>query len=368
MPKPQRAPPDDTVAEQRQASNIALVVDVAPSTTRNRRRSQSPPSPQSLVDHAEQRHRAADGSATRRIRHSVPGSANDDVDAPNLELSKMYSIHSAIKPLSRKVLSDPKIFILLPFPSPLRVLTKRFTLSTEGTLPRFRYMGRSNFESLLKEVEKPAFLTGSSTLYLYGPSGTGKSHLLAALVYYLVGKGERVVFIPDCRTLLNDLEDEIRKALLFAFHNDPDRCGEISRARDMEDLVKFVRKQPEHSMYIVVDQRNSLDLDGPNDLNDDAKKAAMAAINKLRASQMYILSASASQQSDRNSEQKQSGIKVFHFRAGLNEVCPHLFNYFVSCFHRRRLGFGSSTISPHCQRFPPQTAGSSRTLLGAFPS
>jgi len=53
-------------------------------------------------------------------------------------------------------------------------------------------MGRSSFQRLLKEVEDPSFLSGLSTLYVYGPSGTGKSHLLAVLVYYLVWKGERV--------------------------------------------------------------------------------------------------------------------------------------------------------------------------------
>jgi len=299
----------------------------------------------------------------------VPGSADDEVDAANVALAKkISSIHAAIKPLGREVLSDPTTFTPLAFPSPLRVLTERFTVSNEGTLEYFQYMGRSNFEDLWKEIEERTFIAGSSTLYLYGPSGTGKSHLLAALVYYLVGQGERVFFIPDCRSLVNGAERPIRKALLFAFHNDPSRCSKIHRAPEVRDLVQFVKSQPDYSMYIVVDQLNSLNLDGPNDLRSRRKIETLEIIDSLRSLQRYIFSASANQQSDRDSDRRQSEIKTFYLRAGLNELCPHLFNYFISYPHRTRPAFGSRTISPHCQCFLPQTAGSSKTLLGTSPS
>jgi hypothetical protein len=228
-------------------------------------------------------------------------------------------------------------------------------------------MGRASFQHLLTAVKDPGFLDGSSTLYLYGPSGTGKSHLLAALVFYLVRNGERVLFIPDCRSLLTHLLDQIKQALLFAFHDDLDLCDEINRACHIDDIVLLVSAQHSHTFYIVVDQRNALDSAGPGDMKKHAKEAALDTIDKLRASQRYIFSASANQQSDRDSERRQSEIKTILFRAGLNHLRPYLFVYFVSCSPRRSLSVGSTTINTLYPFFLPKTASSSKTLLVTSP-
>ena len=243
----------------------------------------------------------------------------------------MTLIHHAIQSIRPETdLSDPNTFITLPFPSPLRTPAERFAIQRD-TVKRFQYMGRSHFQDLLTAVADPRFLDGSSTLYLYGPSGTGKSHLLAALVFHLIREGERVVFIPDCGDLLTNLRIVIREALLFAFHDNPYLCDEINRTNDIDDLVRFVEQRAHHTLYIIVDQRNALDPNGLLDLQGDDKIAAFRTIDKLRAFQRYIFSASANEQSDREHRDKQTEINTLEYRAGLNEVCPHLLNYLVSC-------------------------------------
>ena len=246
---------------------------------------------------------------------------------------QMSLIHHAIQSLRPETdLSDPNTFITLPFPSPLRTPTERFAIHPRGdTVKRFQYMGRSLFQDLLTAVADPSFLDGSTTLYLCGPSGTGKSHLLAALVCHLVREGERVVFIPDCSALLTDLRGVIRKALLFAFHDNPYLRDEINLANDMDDLVRIVEQRAHHTLYIIVDQRNALDPAGSMDLQDVDKTAAFRTIDSLRAFQRYIFSASANEQSDREHRDKQTEIKALEYRAGLNKVWPHLFNYLISC-------------------------------------
>jgi hypothetical protein len=121
-----------------------------------------------------------------------------------------------------------------------------------------------------------------------------------------------------------------RKALLFAFHDEPLSCDRILHADGMDDLLRFVEKQPDCSLYVVVDQRNALDLDGEADKDRKTKAAAWGNINRLRAFQRYIFSASANEKSALETELKQTDVRTIFFRAGLDEVCPHLFNYLVS--------------------------------------
>lgn len=169
-------------------------------------------------------------------------------------------------------------------------------------------MGRSLFRHLLTAIANPRFLDGSETVYLYGPTGTGKSHLLAALVCRLIRNGERVVFIPDCLELLRDPPAVIRKALLFAFYDEPDLCDEIGRSVDMADLINFTRRRAENTIYFVVDQRDALDSGRLTVSKAVVKTEAFEAINSLRAFQKYIFSASSNELSDRDCNERQSGI------------------------------------------------------------
>jgi hypothetical protein len=282
-------------------------------------------------------------------------------------MEQISLIHKAIRSLSIETeLSDPCNFTWLPFPAPLRLPEERFARSDKGFVRGFRYMGRSFFQDLLKEISDPNFLNGSIPLYLYGPYGTGKSHLIAALVCYLIWMENRVVFIPHCGDLLENPEAAIRTALLFAFHNDPYMYDKINHAGDMDGLVRLVEKQPNHTLYVVVDQRNALDLDGQEDRKRHSKMFAMDSIDKLRYSQRSIFTVSANQQSDREMERKGARIKTVNFRAGLNEVCHRLFGYFISCFPRTRLGLGSPNMPTHYPDFPTRTVCLSNKSLGTF--
>lgn len=79
---------------------------------------------------------------------------------------------------------------------------------------------------------------GHNQLYVYGPSGFGKSHHLAALVCRLVADGEHVFYIPYCRRLVEvDIHVYIQHALLFALHNHCNMCFRIRAATTVEVLL-----------------------------------------------------------------------------------------------------------------------------------
>src|SRR6266550_4558324 len=118
-------------------------------------------------------------------------------DVPDVQ-TRCAAIHKAIKAMPDKNLSDPSTFTDLPCPSLLSMPYQRFASKEIDGLAHFGYMGRSQFHELQQRIENKNFLDGSETLYLYGTSGSGKSHLLAALVYYLVREGKHVFYIPDC--------------------------------------------------------------------------------------------------------------------------------------------------------------------------
>jgi len=127
------------------------------------------------------------------------------------------AIHEAIKTMPDNLdLSDPTTFTRLPFPSLLPIPLQRFDMKKINGIPQFEYMGRSKFRELQNRIE---YEDGFESLYVYGTPGSGKSHLLAALVYHLIREGKRVFYVPDCSTLLLDPANTIWTALRFAFYD-----------------------------------------------------------------------------------------------------------------------------------------------------
>jgi type II secretory pathway predicted ATPase ExeA len=119
-------------------------------------------------------------------------------------------------------------------------------------------MGRSQFSDLEAQTRSSSFVKPKTTnLYLYGPLGSGKSHVLAALAIKLIQDGESVVFIPHCLDLLANFEDTIRTALCFAFHNDTTASLAIDTARGVEDLLELSQKYKDK--YILIDHLDALD-------------------------------------------------------------------------------------------------------------
>lgn len=195
-------------------------------------------------------------------------------------------------------------------------------------------MGRSVFSNLLEEVQTPDFLSQRHDLSLYGTSGTGKSHLLATLVCHLVRNKKRVIFLPDCHDLLKDAREGFRSALLFAFYDDRFSRQTIENALSVDELVGFVRNQPRGSLYLIVDQRNALevgpDSDGP-DLDKAIKYRAWEWLRFMSAPSLYIFSAMANKQSDRDASLEQRNIKTIYLHEGMTWVCPNILNSLVSC-------------------------------------
>ncbi|KAG9033181.1 hypothetical protein FS842_003981 [Serendipita sp. 407] len=233
---------------------------------------------------------------------------------------KISSIHEAIKLIDPNLdFSNPCVLTNLPFPSTLRMPEERFKAIDDDknlhNVIKFPYMGRLKFSELLAAVQRGPFTRGEK-LYLYGASGTGKSHMLAAFVCKLVREGKRVVYIPDCRELLENFVDAVREALLFAFYDDLCSWDIIFNARTTSHLQQFLNGRPKHSLYFIIDQRNALDQHNP-DLQQ--KIDVSCSLRCMAYGQLYIFSASANEESSRDADHKQSGINTIYFCAGMTE-------------------------------------------------
>lgn len=80
---------------------------------------------------------------------------------------------------------------------------------------------------------------GRGLLYLHGTLGAGKSHVVAALVCYLVRNKHRVVFLADCRPLAKALVRGIKSALYLAFTDKPHVISRIAKIRVGKDIEDF---------------------------------------------------------------------------------------------------------------------------------
>ena len=240
-------------------------------------------------------------------------------NAPDVLQTRCVAIHEAIKAMPDNLdLSNPSTFTTLPFPSLFLMPSQRFEKKVINGIDHFEYMGRSHFHELQRLIESKEFLSKSESLYLYGTSGSGKSHLLAALVYHLVRKGKRVFYIPDCSTLHLGPTEQILNALQFAFYDE----AALGNTGDSHDVDAFIRSiSQRRDLYIIVDQVNALEIAE----NDGRKAPTRQAINWLNALRLnhptrYIFSASANENSNREADRKQSRISVFRIFGGMSKV------------------------------------------------
>ena len=246
----------------------------------------------------------------------VSETRNKAGDAPDIQM-RCVAIHEAIKAMPSDLdLSNPSTFTTLPFPSLLPMPYQRFEKKNVDNMGHFEYMGRSPFCELQRRIQNVNFLEGSETLYLYGTSGSGKSHLLAALAYNLVREGKRVFYIPDCSTLLLEPAKTMWMALNFAFY-DSDVLAPIGNRYDVDKMIDFISEL--RDIYIVVDQVNALENAG-NDSRKAKKVQVLNWLDALRFKHRYIFSASANETSNREADRKQSGISVFRIFGGMSTV------------------------------------------------
>jgi hypothetical protein len=177
--------------------------------------------------------------------------------------SDQYS--DSIDPFPRAIdqLSDPTFECTLPFPFVGREAPVRFKVVEEN----WQYVGRTKFKELLQELKKVQASGTYSTVWLYGTQGYGKSHLLAALVCYLAAQDERVVYISDCRSLLENPVQYFRATMLFAWADDVATQKIIMTLNTLEEIQKFFEKffESGEKILFVIDQMNALKIDGPRE-------------------------------------------------------------------------------------------------------
>ncbi|KAF8430900.1 hypothetical protein BGX38DRAFT_1230439 [Terfezia claveryi] len=91
--------------------------------------------------------------------------------------------------------------------------------------------------------------------FLHGTVGAGKSHLLAAITCLLIKEGHKVVYLPDCRSLLKNTFGYLRSALRLTFHKDMERAVFLDNCETLQHLEKFCdAASSELRLLFIVDQ------------------------------------------------------------------------------------------------------------------
>ncbi|KIX10030.1 uncharacterized protein Z518_01111 [Rhinocladiella mackenziei CBS 650.93] len=179
---------------------------------------------------------------------------------------------NSVDPLPGAVdkLSDPTLNHTLDFP--FSGLTPPGFRGPDRAEEKWFYMGRTMFKDLLNEVRDVRKSRVYQRIWLYGNRGFGKSHLLAALVCYFAAQDERVVYLPNCWTLLQNHVDDVKTAMLFAWADDFATQKKIMALDTEDEIQEFFKLQ--NNVIFVVDEMNAFKADiwyG----GDDAPKTEM---------------------------------------------------------------------------------------------
>ena len=219
-------------------------------------------------------------------------------------------------------LSSPAFDIKLPFPFVGTAVPERFKVG-DGDESDWFYVGRERFTELLDLLRTMQRRRDISALWVYGTRGYGKSHLLAALVCYLVARKERVVYIPDCREFIEeDPVEYIQAAMLFAWADDPTIRDEIITLNTWE-MIRHFFKRHKKSIF-VIDQMNAFgELDNDEDKDGGLMKETYRWLKLCQAGHPRVLSTSANYQSYLRRSMKQSNQDTMHVYGGFTTVSPH---------------------------------------------
>jgi energy-coupling factor transporter ATP-binding protein EcfA2 len=166
----------------------------------------------------------------------------------------------------------------------------------------------------------------TGTIYsLQGSLGSGKSHILAALVCLLVKKGKRVVYLPDAKVLATAIVEYTKEALQLAYADDQALFERIQGLLSIADIVQFaLERSSQHEWwYLICDQMNALDHfpDTSNTLGPGAQMEALQFIQRLAHTHYFIWSASGNcREAASDNVRQNSGAKRLLFREGYNRV------------------------------------------------
>jgi len=211
---------------------------------------------------------------------------------------------------------NPVTHVFLPFPSLIELPVNRFLWTNKSGVLYFEFMGRTIFGELTTRTEKENFANALEALYVYGTSGSGKSHLIAAFVCQLIRMGLRVLYLPDCYFMLMDPPSAIWKALIFAFHdtNDLDDVDMFNH----QSMLNFISGKVD--LWIIVDQLNALEVLGKDDGFNHRKIDVRAMLDCMQPGHRYVFSASANEASNREVTFKQKRTDVLTVYGGLSNV------------------------------------------------
>ena len=199
-------------------------------------------------------------------------------------------------------------------------------------------MGRTKFKQLMQKLNEVRHDEHYRALWLYGTQGYGKSHLLAALVCYLAAQDERVVYIPDCRSLIDNPIAYVKTAMLFAWADDVTTQKEIiATLNTTHEIDAFFYSQK--NVIFVVDQMNAFKTGGNNDPNENRKLHRW--IRSFTSRHKTVFSSSANHTDYLEQFNKQSSNRVLRVRGGLDDVS---YSKFISISHNE----ASNSIRPKC--------------------
>jgi hypothetical protein len=216
-------------------------------------------------------------------------------------------------------LSDPAFERILPFPFVGFKAPTRLKL-IEGN---WQYAGRTKFKELLQEFRKVQRSENYTTLWLYGTQGYGKSHLLAALVCYLAAQKERVIYIPDCRSLLEGAVQYFRAAMLFAWADDTATQQAIMALKNLEEINEFFTSRGESGCkcIFVIDQMNAL-KSGP--IEQKQREDLSEKIKSFAFYHVKVYSSSANNADYHRQAQNENQHILLPVYGGLDRVSHHI--------------------------------------------
>jgi len=223
-------------------------------------------------------------------------------------------------------LRDPSRWTSLPFPSLFCQLPlDRFSLNPDGT---FRFMGREIFAEVYQVVSNMSRRTGK--IYsLQGSSGTGKSHILAALACLLVKEGKRVVYLPNAKVLAAMMVVYTKEALKLTYADDEELFRRIQGFSLTVEVLQFIQEREEQGeeLYIICGQMDTLrrfpdtaDANGPR-----VQDEALTSILQLSMWHNFIWSASGNCWASSDTALQTSGARHLLLRQGYNRVCSSRF-------------------------------------------
>ena len=152
-------------------------------------------------------------------------------------------------------------------------------------------------------------------VWLYGTQGYGKSYLLAVLACYLAAQDEPIVYIADCRRLLENPVQYLRATMLFAWADDIATQEIIMTLNTLEEITTFFQSE---KVLFIIDQMSALKIDG---LREKKKREDLSKrIKTFTYGHKKVYSSSANNADYHKQAQHQNQNRMMLVYGGLTEV------------------------------------------------